>query len=184
MSLNGILSRFKKVFHITPITLKIDLSSNRSYLRRLAIYLLLTYSFEKKEKIALEFQIGLNELEQFQNIDIDLKNDIETFFKYFKNDYLLERKSNLAFQEEISLNLTDEVLDKILLDLASVDDQITVLCAEEINKFVHGHDMNVFSNSSLSELKGIFRVSLNSETGTDIFCRKSLKFICCFNPFG
>lgn len=68
---------------------------------------------KKKEKIALEFQIGLNELEQFQNIDIDLKNDIETFFKYFKNDYLLERKSNLAFQEEISLNLTDEVLKQI-----------------------------------------------------------------------
>lgn len=103
MSLNTILSIFKKVFHITPISLKTDLSSNKKYLRTLAIYLLLTYSFEKKEKIALEFQIGLNELEQFQNIDIDLKND-----------YLLERKSNLAFQEEISLNLTDEVLDKIL----------------------------------------------------------------------
>ena len=117
MSLNGILSRFKKVFHITPITLKTDLSSNRSYLRRLAIYLLLTYSFEEKEKIALEFQISLNELEQFQNIDIGFTNDIKTFFEYFKNDYLLERKSNLAFQEEISLNLTDGVLkqiDKIL----------------------------------------------------------------------
>ena len=117
MSLNGILSRFKKVLHITPITLKIDLSSNRSYLRRLAIYLLLTYSFEEKEKIALEFQISLNELEQFENIDIGFTNDIKTFFDYFKNDYLLERKSNLAFQEEISLNLTDGVLkqiDKIL----------------------------------------------------------------------
>ena len=60
------------------------------------------------------------------------------------------------------MQINYEVLDKILLDLASVDDQITVLCAEEINKFVHGHDMNVFSNSSLGELKGIFRVSLNS----------------------
>ena len=117
MSLNAILSIFKKVFHITPITLKTDLSLNKRYLRRLAIYLLLTYSFEEKEKIALEFQISLNELEQFQNIDIDFKNDIKTFFEYFKNDYLLERKSNLAFQEEISLNLTDGVLkqiDKIL----------------------------------------------------------------------
>lgn len=117
MSLNAILSIFKKVFHITPITLKTDLSLNKRYLRRLAIYLLLTYSFEEKEKIALEFQISLNELEQFQNIDIDFKNDIKTFFEYFKNDYLIERKSNLAFQEEISLNLTDGVLkqiDKIL----------------------------------------------------------------------
>lgn len=60
------------------------------------------------------------------------------------------------------MKINYEVLDKILLDLASVEDQITVLCREEINKFVHGHDMNVFSNSSLSELKGIFRVSLNS----------------------
>ena len=117
MSLNAILSIFKKVFHITPITLKSDLSLNKRYLRTLAIYLLLTYSFEEKEKIALEFQISLNELEQFQNIDIGFTNDIKTFFEYFKNDYLLERKSNLAFQEEISLNLTDGVLkqiDKIL----------------------------------------------------------------------
>ena len=117
ISLNGILSIFKKVFHITPITLKSDLSLNKRYLRRLAIYLLLTYSFEEKEKIALEFQISLNELEQFENIDIGFTNDIKTFFEYFKNDYLLERKSNLAFQEEISLNLTDGVLkqiDKIL----------------------------------------------------------------------
>ena len=98
MSLNGILSIFKKVFHITPITLKSDLSLNKRYLRTLAIYLLLTYSFEKKEKIALEFQIGLNELEQFQNIDIGFTNDIKTFFEYFKDDYLIERKSNLAFQ--------------------------------------------------------------------------------------
>ena len=54
---------------------------------------------------------------QFENIDIDFTNDINTFFEYFKNEYLIERKSNLAFQEEISLNLTDEVLkqiDKIL----------------------------------------------------------------------
>ena len=110
MSLNGILSRFKKVFHITPITLKTDLSPNKRYLRTLAIYLLLEYSFEKKEKIALEFQISLNELEQFDNIDVDFTHDIKTFFEYFKNEYLLERKSNLAFQEEISLNLTDGVL--------------------------------------------------------------------------
>ncbi len=48
MSLNGILSIFKKVFHITPITLKTDLSENKRYLRILAIYLLLKYSSEKK----------------------------------------------------------------------------------------------------------------------------------------
>ncbi len=117
MSLNKILSIFKKVFHITPITLKTDLSQNRRYLRTLAIYLLFEYSCKEKDKIAHEFQINLNELVQFENIDIDFTNDINTFFEYFKNEYLIERKSNLAFQEEISLNLTDEVLkqiDKIL----------------------------------------------------------------------
>lgn len=88
MSLNGILSRFKKVFHIAPITLKTDLSSNKRYLRTLAIYLLLEYSCEKKDKIALEFQINLNDLEKFENIDDIFKNDIETFFEYFKNEYL------------------------------------------------------------------------------------------------
>ena len=114
MSLNKILSIFKKVFHITPITLKTDLSQNRRYLRTLVIYLLLEYSFEEKEKIVHEFQITLNELVQFENIDIDFTNDINAFFEYFKNDYLIERKSNLAFQEEISLNLINEVLDNIL----------------------------------------------------------------------
>ena len=110
MSLNAILSIFKKVFNLTPITLKTDLSENKRYLRTLAIYLLLEYSFEKRKKIALEFQISLNELEQFDNIDVDFTHDIKTCFEYFKNEYLLERKSNLAFQEEISLNLTDGVL--------------------------------------------------------------------------
>ena len=114
ISLNGILSIFKKVFHITPITLKSDLSLNKRYLRRLAIYLLLEYSFEEKEKIAHEFQMNPNELVQFENIDVGFSNDIKTFFEYFKNDYLIERKSNLAFREEILSNLTDEVLDKIL----------------------------------------------------------------------
>ena len=114
MSLNKILSIFKKVFHITPITLKTDLFQNRRYLRTLVIYLLLEYSFEEKEEIVHEFQITLNELVQFENIDIDFTNDINAFFEYFKNDYLIERKSNLAFQEEIELNLTDEMLDKIL----------------------------------------------------------------------
>ena len=113
MSLNAILSIFKKVFHITPITLKTDLSENKRYLRTLAIYLLLEYSCEKKDKIALEFQINPSDLEKFEDIDATFTNDIETFFGYFKNEYLLERKSNLAFQEEISLNLTDEVLEQI-----------------------------------------------------------------------
>jgi hypothetical protein len=66
-------------------------------------------------KIELTFVKGKDII--FENIDIDFKNDIKTFFEYFKNDYLIERKSNLAFQEEISLNLTDGILkqiDKIL----------------------------------------------------------------------
>lgn len=113
MSLNGILSRFKKVFHITPITLKTGLSPNKRYLRTLAIYLLFEYSCEKKDKIALEFQINTSDLEKFESIDATFTNDIETFFEYFKNEYLLERKTNLAFQEEMSLNLTDEVLEQI-----------------------------------------------------------------------
>ncbi len=80
MSLKKVLSIFKKVFHATPITLKTDLSPNKKYLRTLAIYRLLEYSFEKKEKIAFEFQINLNELEEFENIDATFTNDIETFF--------------------------------------------------------------------------------------------------------
>lgn len=110
ISLNVILSIFKKVFHITPIALKSDLSPNKRYLRILAIYLLLEYSLEEKEEIALEFQINPNDLEKFESIDATFTNDIEIFFGYFKNEYLLERKSNLAFQEEISLNLIDGVL--------------------------------------------------------------------------
>lgn len=59
------------------------------------------------------------------------------------------------------MNINYEVLDKILLDLASVDDQVTVSCKEEINKFVISHNINDFSDDSLDQLRGIFRVSLN-----------------------
>lgn len=86
MSLNAILSIFKKVFHITPIILKTDLSENKRYLRILAIYLLLKYSCEKKDKIALEFQINPIDLEKFEDIDATFTNDIETFLNILKTN--------------------------------------------------------------------------------------------------
>ena len=107
LSMNKVLSIFKKVFHITPVTLKTDKSSKMKYLRTLVFYILIHYSYVSKEKIAQEFQISLNDLEDFENtesISTKILTDTKTFFEYIKEDYLSERKNVLAFQDEISFH--------------------------------------------------------------------------------
>ena len=104
LSINRVLSIFKKVFHVIPITLKTDKSPEMGYLRTLVLYILVQYSSESKEKIAKEFQINPNELEDFdkiESINIEMLSGTKIFFEYFKEDYLIERKSTLAFQEEM-----------------------------------------------------------------------------------
>ena len=104
LSMNRILSIFKKVFHVIPITLKTDKSPEMEYFRTLALYILVQYSSESKKEIAKEFQINPNELEYFdktESINMKMLTDTKTFFEYFKKDYLIERKSTLAFQEEM-----------------------------------------------------------------------------------
>jgi len=96
------LSIFKKVFYVVPITLKTDKSPEMEYFRTLALYILVKYSSESKEKIAKEFQINPNELEYFnktESVNMEMLSGTKMFFEYFKEDYLIHMKNTLAFQE-------------------------------------------------------------------------------------
>lgn len=59
------------------------------------------------------------------------------------------------------MEINYKVLDKILLDLASLQDgQISGECEQQIYSYVKDHDMNVFSDNSLRQLYYAFAGSL------------------------
>ena len=103
-SMNRLLSHFTKAFHIAPITLK-DSQKNEHYEKKmLAIYLLGKYSKESSQTIAEEFYISIETVELiFTNsaYKTNFQDKIKLFFKQFEADYLADRKSSLAFQDEI-----------------------------------------------------------------------------------
>lgn len=60
------------------------------------------------------------------------------------------------------MTINYQVLDKILSDLVSLQDgQISARCEQEIGLFLKNHDMNVFSDNSLIELKYAFTNNLD-----------------------
>ena len=108
-SIQRLLSYFKKAFSITPVTIKNSTKDEHKRYRILAIYLLVKYSKEDFKYIAQQFHIALDVVE---NINLDkkyrlfFKVDIKLFFKQFEEDYLLEQKSSLSFQDSIQEFLT------------------------------------------------------------------------------
>ena len=103
-SMNRVLSYFKKAFYIAPITLKNSQKDEHYEKKMLAIYLLGKYSKESSQTIAEEFHISIETVELiFTNsaYKTNFQNEIKLFFKQFEDDYLEERKSSLAFREEI-----------------------------------------------------------------------------------
>lgn len=52
-----------------------------------------------------------------------------------------------------------KVLDQMLLGELETDD-ITIKCKEEIERFLQIHDFSVFSEESLKELSGIWKLSI------------------------
>ncbi len=105
-SMNRLLSYFKKAFHIAPITLK-DSQKNEHYEKKmLAIYLLGKYSKESSQTIAEEFYISIETVKLIitnSAYKTNFQDEIKLFFKQFEDDYLADRKSSLAFQEDILL---------------------------------------------------------------------------------
>ena len=52
-----------------------------------------------------------------------------------------------------------QILDQMLMGEMDSDD-ITLSCKQELSEFFHTHDVSVFSEDSLKELAGIFKLSI------------------------
>ena len=103
-SMNRVLSYFKKAFHIAPITLKNSQEDKYYEKKMLGIYLLSKYSKESSEMIAEAFHTSVEIVALISAnsaYETSFQNEIKLFFKQFEDDYLEDRKSSLAFREEI-----------------------------------------------------------------------------------
>ena len=115
-SMRALLSHFKKSFGITPITIKNSIKDEHKRYRILAIYLLTKYSNEDFSLIANEFHMSLesvNEISSNKEHENNFKDDIKLFFKEFEDDFIMEQKSTLSFQEDmgnfLNLNLSSTI---------------------------------------------------------------------------
>ena len=105
-SMQKLLSNFRKVFHIAPITLKNSTEDKYYRYKLLAIYLLTKYSKESFENIAIEFKISIKTVILiFSNnrYQMTFDDEIKLFFKHLEDDYLYDRKSTLALQERLEM---------------------------------------------------------------------------------
>ena len=104
-SMQGLLTHFKKSFGITPRTLKNSTEDKYYEKKLLALYLLTQYSKETFEVIANEFNISLETLNMIATNSIykdTFDYEIKQFFKEFEDDFLMERKSSLAFSDSMT----------------------------------------------------------------------------------
>lgn len=106
LSMSKLLSIFRRVFKVAPITIKNSKEDDKYYNKKLfAIYLLTKYSKSLTEDIAKEFHMSSDIV---ANIAIDntykkdLIEDIKLFFKGFEGEYLEQIKSELLFKEFLS----------------------------------------------------------------------------------
>jgi len=103
-SMSRLLSHFKKAFKIAPITIKNSTEKALYKHKTLAIYLLTKYSKDEFKVISKGFHISLETIKQISSNSTyrtTFQDEIKLFFKQFEDDFLMERKSSLAFQESI-----------------------------------------------------------------------------------
>ena len=108
-SMPRLLSYFKKTFQIAPITLKNSTEDKHYQYKLLAIYLLTKYSKTEFEVIAKEFHTSLDTINLISSNNTymtSFKDDIKLFFKQFEDDFLMDRKSSLAFKESVELAIS------------------------------------------------------------------------------
>ena len=105
-SMPRLLSYFKKAFKIAPITLKRSTDDKLYKYKLLGIYLLTKYSNTEFEVIAKEFNTSfetINLISSNKTYMTTFQDDIKLFFKQFEDDFLMDRKSSLAFKESVEL---------------------------------------------------------------------------------
>ena len=100
---------FKKAFRIAPITLKKSTDDKLYKYKLLGIYLLTKYSNTEFEVIAKEFNTSLETIYLISSNNTymtSFQDDIKLFFKQFEDDFLIDRKSSLAFKESVELAIS------------------------------------------------------------------------------
>lgn len=106
LSMSRLLSIFRRVFKVAPITIKNAKEDNKYYSKKLfAIFLLTKYSKSLTEDIAKEFHISSDIVANIAIDSIykeDLIEDSKLFFKGFEVEYLEQIKSELLFKEFLS----------------------------------------------------------------------------------
>jgi len=108
-SMPRLLSYFKKTFKIAPITLKKSTDDKLYKYKLLGIYLLTKYSNTEFEVIAKEFNTSLETINLISSNNTyvtTFQDDIKLFFKQFEDDFLIDRKSSLAFKESVELAIS------------------------------------------------------------------------------
>ena len=108
-SISRLLSYFKKAFRIAPITLKNSTDDTLYKHKLLGIYLLTKYSNAEFEILAKEFNTSLETINLIASNNTYMttfQDDIKLFFKQFEDDFLIDRKSSLAFKESVELAIS------------------------------------------------------------------------------
>ncbi|MFA6138990.1 MAG: hypothetical protein WC667_13025 [Sulfurimonas sp.] len=109
-SFDGLLSRFKKVFGITPMALKSGSSKEARYLREFTLYLLVHYTDDNK-KIADTFCVSqslLKTIKEDATLMEKYQSQEELFFEELISDALNNLYANLALSESIQKNTIDQ----------------------------------------------------------------------------
>lgn len=118
-SFDGLLSKFKKVFGITPMALKSASSKEARDLREFALYLLVHYTNDNK-KIADVFGVSLSILEAIKEdttLQAKYQMQEELFFYDLIPDALKNFYNTLAFSEMLSQKLDNDrnlLIDRII----------------------------------------------------------------------
>ncbi len=98
---DGVLSRIRKLFKITPVAIKINDTEKAKKLREFILYLLITYTKEY-EKIKLEFKLSQEELDLIKK-DLTLEKkynkEILEYFSYEIDGEIRNIKSNICFSD-------------------------------------------------------------------------------------
>ena len=110
ISIQQVVSNFRKLFKITPARLRVFEMDN--YYKQFAIYVCLNYTNVSNADIVEYFNISFNDITQIlQNCKLKTKyqKDIDRLFEPYKNDYLANIRACLAAREDI----WDDVLLKL-----------------------------------------------------------------------
>ncbi len=79
-----VLLSIKRIFDVTPISLKVSSKTKHRYYRELTLFILVHYANASFDEIAKEFRVTVDELEKYKNKDYyeeKYKSELENYFE-------------------------------------------------------------------------------------------------------